>query len=468
MKKKLLGVLLSTAMVATMLAGCGNTQAEPSETAAAPKEEATAEVSEAADETKEEATGESYKGTLELMHFSTSEESQGNGGSDGFRTVIAQWEAANPDIQLEQQVLANDDYKTQVATLAAADDLPDVFLLQGMNTISWAQQGLVLDMTDYIKASPYYKDYNESYFTPFTTDGKIYGLPALTGGTCTVVVYDKSVWGDTFPATWADVEKKSEELVKDGITPIAFGNGGKWQANSCFLSTLGDRYTGADWFKSMIDKGGSAFTDDTFVAALAETQRLFTKTKVFNKDFNAITNEDAREYYIDGSAAAFVGGNWDVSYLQASLEGSDRLENTGFAVVPQSADAGSQRNSQNIGLGYAIAINPEVANDPAKLEAALNLAYTVTGPDFSNFVASKYALGGLTAAGDVDFSQFDKWTQDFYNFSYVDTEACEIYDSYITSAVWDVLNTDLQTMMNGGMTPEDVAANAQKAYESNY
>ena len=30
-----------------------------------------------------------YKGELELMHYSTSEESQGNGGSDGFRSVIA-------------------------------------------------------------------------------------------------------------------------------------------------------------------------------------------------------------------------------------------------------------------------------------------------------------------------------------------------------------------------------------------
>ena len=44
----------------------------------------------------------------------------------------------------------------------------------------------------------------------------------------------------------------------------------------------------------------------------------------------------------------------------------------------------------------------------------------------------------------------------------------EIYDSYITNAVWDVLNTDLQTMMNGDITPEEVAQNAQDAYEANY
>lgn len=418
------------------------------------------------------ATDLAYKGELELMHYSTSEEADGNGGSDAFRTTIANWEAAHPDITLNQNVIANAEYKTEIATLAAADDLPDVFLLQGMNTIAWADQGLVMDLTDTIKASPYYDQYNQAYFTPFTVGDKIYGFPALTGGTCTVVIYDKQMWKDagfdTFPSTWEDVEKASEYFNEQGITTIAFGNGGQWQANSCFLSTLGNRYTGPDWFSSLIAKDGAAFTDDTFVAALKETQHLFNETKIFNEDFNAVTNEDAREYYISGDAAAFIGGNWDESYIWASLQETDKFDQIGFAVLPQPADATEAPNSQNIGLGYAIAINPKVAEDPDKLAAAIDLAQELTGPAFASYVAENYALGGLTKVDDVDLSGFDQITQDFYNWSYVDTDTCEIYDSYIDSAVWSVLNTDLQTMMNGEMSPEDVAANAQAAYEENY
>ena len=471
MKRKALGILLTVAMVATMLTGCGGSDdATTTNDSSAPASSAPADSSApVADNGGSEAAG--YTGTLSIMHFSTSEESQGNGGSDGFRTVLANWIAANPDITVEENVLANDDYKTQIATLANANDLPDVFLLQGMNTRAWAEQGLVLDMTQYIQDSPYYADYNQAYFTPFTAaDGKIYGLPVLTGGTCTVVMYDKTVWGDEFPTTWADVEAKAADIIAEGKTPIAFGNSGQWQANSCFLSTLGDRYTGPDWYLSIINKGGAKFTDPEFVAALAETQRLFNATDIFNADFNAINNEDAREYYISGDATAFIGGNWDVSYVGATLKemGSDLYANTGFAVLPQSADAAHQRNSQNIGLGYAVAINPAVADDPAKLAAALDLAYTLTGPEFSGFVAENYALGGLTAAPEVDWSKFDQWDVDFYNWSYVDTEACEIYDSYVSSAVWGILNADLQSMMNGEMSPEDVAANAQAAYEANY
>lgn len=448
-KRQALSAVLATAMVASL----GMTAAAATDVA---------------------ANDLAYKGELEIMHYSTSEESEGNGGSDGFRTVLAAWDEAHPDITLNQNVLANAEYKTQIATLAAAGDLPDVFLLQGMNTKDWAKQGLVYDLTDAIKASPYYNDYVQNYFTPFKDGDSIYGYPVLTGGTCTVVIYDKAMWKDagydTFPSTWEDVEKASKYFNEQGITTVAFGNGGKWQANSDFLSTLGNRYTGPDWFLSLINKGGAAFTDEAFVKALTEMQHLFTETSIFNEDFNAVTNEDAREYYISGDAAAFIGGNWDESYIWATLKDSDeeKWNNMGFAVLPQPADATEAPTSQNIGLGYAVAISSKVAEDPDKLAAAIDLAQEVTGPAFASYVAENYALGGLTKVGDVDLSSFDQITQDFYNYSYVDTEPCEIYDSYITNAVWDVLNTDLQTMMNGEISPEDVAANAQKAYEENY
>ena len=247
MKKKVVSILLATAMVAT-LAGCGGSDAPAAEepAAEAPAAEEPAAEEPAAEESAEApaaADGElAYSGNISLMHFSTSEESEGNGGSDGFRTCLAQWIDAHGNITLDEEVLSNDDYKTQIATRAAADDLPDVFLLQGMNTINWAGQGLLYDLTDAIKSSPYAADYNMDYLVPFTADGKYYAYPALTGGTCTVVIYDEAMWKeagfDSFPTTWADVEKAAEYFSGQGIDTIAFGNSGQWQLNSCFVSSL--------------------------------------------------------------------------------------------------------------------------------------------------------------------------------------------------------------------------------------
>ena len=143
-------------------------------------------------------------------------------------------------------------------------------------------------------------------------------------------------------------------------------------------------------------------------------------------------------------------------------------DTTKFAVLPQPADAQYDKNSQNIGLGYAVAINSKLIDDPDKLKAAIDLAEYITGPEFANYVTENYALGGLTKVADVDLSKFDQFTQDFYNYSYVDTTPCEIYDSYLSSDIWSVVNTDLQDMVNGDKTPEEVAADAQAAYESGY
>lgn len=476
-RSKVLSILLATAMAGSMLAGCGGASSDSDSDTSAESSESGDSSTGALKDDSALAEGNdnelAYTGELSLMHYSTSEESQGNGGSDGFRASIKSWLNGHPDITINESVLSNDDYKTQIATQAAADDLPDVFLLQGMNTKAWAEQGLILDLTDTIKESPYYDSYNQAFFTPFTADGKTYGFPVLTTGTCSVVVYDKQAWADAgydeFPDNWEDIQKADEYFKDNGYSEtIAFGNGGQWQINSCFLSVIGDRFTGGDWFQSLVDKSGAAFTDQEFVDALAFTQDIF-QSGIFNEDFNAIGNEDAREYYISGDAPAYICGNWDVSYIQATLaeEDTELYENTGFAVLPQPEGATGSTGTQDIGLGYAVAINAKLADDPDKLAAAIDFAEYVTGPAFATYVGENYALQGLTQV-DVDLSNFDQFTQDFYNYSYVDTESCEIYDSYINSAVWEVLNTQTQSMLNGDTTPEDVAAATQEAYESNY
>ena len=66
----------------------------------------------------------------------------------------------------------------------------------------------------------------------------------------------------------------------------------KIAANSCFLSTLVTDIQDLTGFMGLVSKSGSAFTDEAFVKALPETQRLFTETEIFNEDYNRSTNED--------------------------------------------------------------------------------------------------------------------------------------------------------------------------------
>ena len=481
--KKVLAILMAMAMTFSLAACGGTAETSPASPAADTEVEAEAGDSDAgetepvaADEVEPPAAESSesdlaYKGEINFMHYSTSEEAEGNGSSDGFRSCIAAWDEAHPDITLNQDVLANTDYKTQIATKAAADDLPDVFLLQGMNTANWAKQGLVLDLTDIIASSPDAAGYNMDLLVPFTSEGKFYAMPAVSGGTCTVVIYDSAMWKeagyDSFPTTWAEVAKAAEHFNDQGIDTIAFGNNGQWQMNSCFLSCFGYQYTGTEWFDHIIaGDGKAAFTDADFVTALEKTRDIFAKTDIFNNDYNSISNEDAREYFISGEAATFIGGNWDYSYIAETLKDDpEKLGNMKIAVLPEGEDATHYENMQNNGFGYGLAINSKVVGDQDKLDACIDLIEYLAGPAFAEYVGSKYGLGGFYKA-DFDTSGLNSWDIDLYNYSYVDNKAVAIYDSFLGGDVWNTLNPGLQDLTSGKTDPETLAAATQEAYEA--
>lgn len=92
MKKKVISTLLCASMLASMVAGCG-VQATAAQQQAPETSSSSTESMGSSTDSTESAGGSSsgslaYTGDLEIMHFSTEEESQGNGGSDGMRTVI--------------------------------------------------------------------------------------------------------------------------------------------------------------------------------------------------------------------------------------------------------------------------------------------------------------------------------------------------------------------------------------------
>ena len=415
-------------------------------------------------------TGLAYKGELSACWYTAPEGSEDFGGCEAFTAVAGEWQEAHPEITLEGNVFSEEEYDQQISLLADEGSLPDVFLLKDVNTADWAEKGLILDLTDYIRKSTYNSDYEGTFFTPFRADGKAYGYPALTAGTGTVVIYDKGLWAEAgfeqFPGTWKDVLTASEYFRNQGIDTIAFGNAGYEQGLDSFFSVLANRYTGSDWFRSLYERKGAAFTDGDFKNALQEMQYLFTEETIFNDDFNQVTNEQAREFYITGCAAAYIGSSRDEAYIWQALQETDpeKFENLGFASLPQPINASKGKNSQNMVLHYAAAINPAAADDPDKLAAAVDFVQEVTGKAFASYAAENYALAGLTAPGEADLSSFDAATQDFFRWSYADTDICQTYDPYLGSGVRDTLAWELAQLMNREVSPEDAAAILQDVY----
>ena len=465
MKRKAASLILATAMTMSLLAGCGSTASTTATEATTQAAETTESV--ATEATTTESAEVTYKGEITMMHYSTQEEIDGgNAGATTLVNTVDNWVAKHPDITLSQNVLANKDYKPKIATLAASDSLPDVFFLQGMDAQSFSDQGLILDLTQYVDASPYKDKYDMSKFYPFTKDDKYYAIPAMQDGSCTLVAYNAKAWEaagySEFPKTWDEVISAQSKLEEQGYKyAVSFANGDAWQGTSIWLSTFGDRFTGSDWTFSIIENTGAKFTDKVFVDALQATNDVLN-SGVFNPDYNSASQQVGNDAYVAGLSAAAVGGNWDAAYIKGNAD-QELIDNTKFAVLPQPKGATGSENTHATTMGYGLAINAKVAEDPEKLAACIDLIETLSGPEYADYLAENFAAKTMCAAGEIDLSKFDQWDQDMYN--YYENPGCSVYDTYIDASVMGVMNSGIQAMLNGSKTAEELAAEIQAKYE---
>ncbi len=162
MKKKLLAVLLSTAMVAGILSGCGSAPKEEKEEA--PKTEQAAEP---ADTTAKE-DGEGTKDT----EADNQEEEKADPASvtgefvywtytDNANNLVKAFNEVYPNVTIDLQVFGGDEYKTKILTaLQSQDGVPDLFDLEEGYMYEFLDSDLIADLS-YMNIDELTKDYYE-------------------------------------------------------------------------------------------------------------------------------------------------------------------------------------------------------------------------------------------------------------------------------------------------------------------
>lgn len=134
MKKKVISILLSVSMIATLLTGCGSSAETVADTAVE---------TEAGDTAEAEKSGEEI--TLTIMSSIQTE------NEASLESAMAdQYMADHPNIKIEYVAVANNDLNAQIITLNSSDSLPDAFY---MNTAFMPQaksMGIVVDPKEYL------------------------------------------------------------------------------------------------------------------------------------------------------------------------------------------------------------------------------------------------------------------------------------------------------------------------------
>lgn len=198
MKKKLVSVLLTAAMVASLV-GCGGSKEEaPAETTE--KTEASAEKAETPAENAE-APAESYQlDKITMVVNGTLTATVDNGQAD----FEKQWEDA-VGVDLEIQQLDHSGYVDAVGRLFAGGDYPDVIIMSADMYAQYAPTGLLWDMTDaYANADFQARMALPTINEALKKDGKLYGFAPTYGNGC--VTYVKQAWLDAVGLKAEDIK----------------------------------------------------------------------------------------------------------------------------------------------------------------------------------------------------------------------------------------------------------------------
>ncbi|WP_432497144.1 extracellular solute-binding protein [Kineococcus gypseus] len=226
------------------------------------------------------ASGESGDGdvTLTMWHNSTTGE-----GAAYWEKTAADFEAANPGVQIEIQTVQNEDMDGKLQTALNSGDAPDIFMARGGGKLAdVVEAGQVMDLSDSLdpavrSALP------ESVLEAFTIDGKVYGMPTavLPGG----MFYSKDLLTaagvTTPPATLAELESAVEAVKGTGVAPIALGAKDAWPAAHWYYF-----FALRECSPETIEQAGQdrSFDDECWTAA-AEDLKEFADTEPFNEGF---------------------------------------------------------------------------------------------------------------------------------------------------------------------------------------
>ncbi len=260
MRKKLLSVALATAMLATMVTGCGGDSSTSSNSSSNTDNNAT----EAKKDASDDAGSSSDGGEVTLKVFSNLPD-RNNGQGLVEQMIIDEYMAENPNVKIEVETLDEEAYKTKFKAYSM-DGMPDVVSIWGQP--SFLDEVLEAGVLEPLNEADY-ADYGflDGSLEGFKKDGKLYGLPRNTD--VAVFYYNQKLFDDngwSVPETYDDLLALAGPIKEAGLTPVAMDGGDGWPM-AVYLSDLMFKITG-DYHQIALDalaKGD--FSDPAFTQA---------------------------------------------------------------------------------------------------------------------------------------------------------------------------------------------------------
>lgn len=351
-KRKLLALMLTAAMTAAALAGCGSDSADSTANADGAAQSGTESAAEAVSEpaaAETEATGSVVTEPTEITFiFADGDEA----AKEAITNVVNAFNESHEDITVTIEPGNGGTYDEFLKTKESVGEFPDVMEMR--NVMSYVRAG---------KVAPLSEEITSLFSTNVDVDGEVYVAP-FTANLTAGIIYNKAYFeenGLEEPSTYEEFLKLCETIEGLGdMTPIVVGGADVWHMGFWFHKAFCDQvYSVDEDFIEHCYEGTASFTDDCFKAAFTELGEVFQ----YVQDGWTSTSDSQITTFLVNDMAAMM---YSQTHMFANIEEADPEFEYGWFTIPSpDGKLRLQGGASTTGLS----ISAEAAQDPNRLAA---------------------------------------------------------------------------------------------------
>jgi len=272
---------------------------------------------------------------------------------DEMNSIVAEFNKANPNINVQIEYVAYDALHDKITTaMAAQPPAYDVFLVDDIWYAEFAKAGYLMDATSRI-TGPMKAEIFPASWDITTVAGKTYGMPWLLDEK--YFYYNEKLLNQAGftapPKTWEEMLTQAQAIKDQGIAeyPIVW-SWGQYEAAIC------------DWVTLLYGNGGK-LVDDSGKAAFNDPAGVKTLTWMVKTIDDGITNpasisyveEDVRNVFSQGKAV--FATNWVYMYdlVNFNTEQSTVTGQVKMSLMPAFEGSGVQSATINGSMGFSVA-----------------------------------------------------------------------------------------------------------------
>jgi len=384
------------------------------------------------------------------------------------------FEKDHPNVKIDRENLFDEPFHDKTRAYAAAGELPDVLYVWPSGRSDYLHdQRLLKDLTPFIN-----RDNIRNLYLPLVMDPSQqqagYMAMIAQGITTTHAFFINTEVLDACglqPAkTYAELKAQVPVLRAKGYETVMIPAQSDWVMQSCLFSMVAGRFGGADWHEK-IHNGQAKFTDPEFVNAL-DFIRLLYADGVIQRAAVGVDYGEGPGMFANNKGAYYIDGDWRVGAFLTDADTGQALispakqNNIKISVFPEIPGA-KINSSSSVILGVGYAMSAAIPAGSPKEEAAWELVKWMVGKEVSELRTER---GGTPTPSRTDLNfaamNLEPMQKAIGNLGNEFTIATAVIDGVFPSEVYLPINTGLIEIAMGTRTPQQVAADVQRAFDT--